>query len=419
MNGVFARALHEPRRFGLLLRLMLVGLSLIGASWSRDAHAYAWMIRQGQAKCGNCHVDPSGGELLTHMGRVMSETNMSTNWNDGKVSDKSKLAFGLDEPNDVRLGGSFRWMNIYDTGAEEDAFKTFPMQMDVYGAADFGWLQVGASLGAARISRAAAHSSAAQVTKVTFDAGDDADARKMAAISRWHWLGFELSDSMLLRVGRMNLPFGLRSSEHTLWAREATRTDRESDQQHGIALAQSTGPWRYEVMFSLGNFQLGPDDYRERGYVGQFEYLLSPHLGLGVSSSILTSGKSLVTGSQERTIRHNHGVTARWVPVDPATILLEADVIKNTGYTLGYTGFLTADYATPLQGLHIAATGEWKSTGKQEGGGSAALLGAGKPVTGLWVTGHWLFYTHLDLRVDFLKRYGADSQILAQIHMYL
>lgn len=418
MTGVLARVPQAPRRFEFWLRVVLVGLAFVGASWTRDAHAYAWMIRQGQAKCGNCHVDPSGGELLTHMGRVMSESNMSTNWGDESVTDKSKLLFGLDEPNNVRVGGSFRWMNIYDTGAKQDAFKTFPMQMDGYGAADFGWLQVGASLGAARIGRAATHSRAAQVTKVTFKDTDDADARKFALISRWHWLGFELSDSMLLRVGRMNLPFGLRTSEHTLYARESTKTDRESDQQHGIALADSGGPWRYEMMFSLGNFQIGPDDYRERGYAGQFEYLFNPNLALGVSSSVLVSGKSLVTGSQERTIRHNHGVTARWVPIDPATILLEADVIKNTDYTLGYTGFLTADYATPLQGLHIAATGEWKSTGKAEGGGKA-LVGAGKPTTGLWLTAHWLFYTHLDFRLDVLKRYGAETQVLGQIHMYL
>lgn len=418
MTGVFARALQEPRHLGFVLRLFLVGLALVGASWSRDAHAYAWMIRQGQAKCGNCHVDPSGGELLTHMGRVMSETNMSTNWNDGKVSDSSKLAFGLDEPNDVRIGGSFRWMNIYDTGAKEDAFKTFPMQMDMYGAADFGWLQVGASLGLGRISRGAAHSRAAQINKVTFEAGDAADARKYAALSRWHWLGFELSDNALLRIGRMNLPFGLRSSEHTLFARESTKTDRESDQQHGIALAHSGGPWRYEMMLSLGNFQIGPDDYRERGYAGQFEYLFNPKLALGLSSSILVAGKSLVTGSDERTIRHNHGVTARWVPFGPATGLLEADVIKNTGSTLGYTGFLVADYATPLQGLHIAATGEWVSVGKPEGGGEATV-GAGKPRGGVWLTAHWLFYTHMDFRVDVVKRYAGEPQVWAQIHMYL
>lgn len=418
MTGVFARVSQAPRRFEFLLRLVLVGFALVGASWSRDAHAYAWMIRQGQAKCGNCHVDPSGGELLTHMGRVMGESDMSTQWGEDGVTDKSKLLFGLDEPNNVRLGGSFRWMNIYDTGAKEDAFKTFPMQMDVYGAADFGWLQVGASLGLGRVSRAAAHSSAAQVTKVTFKDTDDADARKYTLLSRWHWLGFELSDTMLLRVGRMNLPFGLRTSEHTLWVRESTKTDRESDQQHGIALADSTGPWRYEMMFSLGNFQIGPDDYRERGYAGQFEYLVKPNLGLGVSSSILVSGKSLVTGSQERTIRHNHGVTARWVPIDPATVLLEADVIKNTDYTLGYAGFLTADYATPLQGLHIAATGEWKNTGKPEGG-SKGELGAGKPVLGGWLTAHWLFYTHFDFRLDVVKRYAAETQVWGQIHMYL
>src|SRR5690606_19433962 len=116
----------------------------------------------------------------------------------------------------------------------------------------------------------------------------------------------ELGEDVLMRIGRINLPFGIRTSEHVLWAREATQTDREADQQHGVSFAQSTGPWRYELMFSLGNFQVSPDDYRERGYSGTFEYLVNPELALGMSSSILASGRDRVTDRQERTIRHGH-----------------------------------------------------------------------------------------------------------------
>lgn len=405
-------------------RLVIVALvAVVSLVWSRDAHAYAWMIQKGFAECGSCHVDPSGGELLTHMGRVQSETTMSTYWHEGepRVSDQAKLAFFADEPDMLRLGGSFRYMGIYTmhppeavAAAEEagdplDPLNHFPMQADVYGALDLGKVQVAASFGVGRVTSNTSHFRAAQVTSAD-TVGD------LALISRWHWLGIELSDDMLMRVGRMNLPFGIRTSEHVLMARVATNTDRESDQQHGVSFAQSTGPWRYELMFSLGNFQIAPDDYRERGYSGTFEYLVDQDLALGMSSSILTSGRSIVTGSQERTIRHGHGVTARWVPFHPTTLLVEADVIKRTGSTLGYTGFVTADVEA-FQGLHLAATAEWMSEGKPEGG--VAAKGAGQPRLGYWLTAHWLLYTHLDLRADLRIQDDANTAILAQLHLYL
>src|SRR5690606_10207306 len=259
---------HFKRASRSLAALALTLLAV--SSWSTNASAYAWMIQKGFAECGSCHVDPSGGELLTHMGRVQSEVSMSTYWHGDvpRVSEQSKLGFVLDEPDDLRLGGSLRYMGIYNLDAAEDPLSHFPMQMDVYGVADLGKIQIGASVGVASVSTP--HVQAAQVT-----GGQDGDR---VLISRWHWLGIELSEDMLMRIGRLNLPFGIRTSEHVLWAREATQTDRESDQQHGVSFAQSTGPWRYELMFSLGNFQVSPDDYRERGYSGTFEYLVDPDL---------------------------------------------------------------------------------------------------------------------------------------------
>ena len=37
------------------------------------AHAHSWMIREGYATCAECHLDPSGGGLLTDYGRAQSE----------------------------------------------------------------------------------------------------------------------------------------------------------------------------------------------------------------------------------------------------------------------------------------------------------------------------------------------------------
>ena len=191
---------HFKRASRSLAALALTLLAV--SSWSTNASAYAWMIQKGFAECGSCHVDPSGGELLTHMGRVQSEVSMSTYWHGDvpRVSEQSKLGFVLDEPDDLRLGGSLRYMGIYTLHSEEakqaaeatgdplDPLSHFPMQMDVYGVADLGRIQIGASVGVASVSPP--HVQAAQVTS-----GQD-----RVLISRWHWLGIELSDDMLMRA---------------------------------------------------------------------------------------------------------------------------------------------------------------------------------------------------------------------------
>lgn len=56
-------------------------------------------------------------------------------------------------------------------------------------------------------------------------------------VSREHWLGLDLSDEILLRAGRLNLPFGLRNIEHTSFVRAATRTDINQSQQHGVSVS--------------------------------------------------------------------------------------------------------------------------------------------------------------------------------------
>lgn len=377
---------------------------LIALSWSQDASAYAWMIKHGYAKCNSCHTDPSGGETLTHMGRVMGDTLMSTQWDDTGLSDNAKLLYGLDEPDWLRIGGSLRGMSVIRFG--EGDSRVFPMQADVYATGEAGVFRFGGSIGAHSIRSDSPHGRKAQVTT-----GDDG----VNLISRWHWIGIAPTEDSLLRVGRMNLPFGLRLPDHVLFVRESTLTDRESDQQHGVAFAMSRGKWRGEMMFVLGNYQMGPDDYRERGYVGFAEFMPSNSFAIGASSMILQSAKSIVTGAQTKTIRHAHGLMARIVPWSPLVIMAEADVLKTSGRAIGYTGLLMADYE-PLQGLHVRLTVEGRDEGKPETG--LATKGLGELQTGVWATVQWFFHTHLDAQVDFVTRSGVDSTLQAQLHFY-
>jgi hypothetical protein len=341
------------------------------------------------------------------MGRVQSEMLMSHDWGNTSPTSDAKLLYALDEPDNFRIGGSVRGMAIYtaaDGDAESDT-SIFPMQMDAYGAGDFGTVKVGGSIGLAKIPEGP-YVVGAQVLRGT---------EGYTMVSRSHWLGFDLGQSWLLRLGRLNLPFGIRTSEHTLFTRKQTQTDRESDQQHGIALAYSSGRVRGEGMFVLGNFQMSPDDYRERGYSGYVEYILESNLAVGVSSLILQSMRSVDYSRQERTIRHAHGATFRYAPFDPLVLLSEVDLLKASGRGLGYTGFVTADYEL-MRGLHLAATGEFYNGGKLEN--SPALPGNGELTHAFWATAQWFFYTHWDLRVDAYLLKDAPFQLLAQVHTY-
>ena len=145
-------------------------------------------------------------------------------------------------------------------------------------------------------------------------------------ISREHWLGYGMSDDrFLLRVGRINLPFGVRSIEHTLWVRRATRTDLNDTQQHGVALAFDGSGLRAEVMAIAGNYQIRPDAYRERGYSLTAEYAVADRLALGVSSLVTHAARDLVL--KVPNTRQAHGIFARYAPWQLLALLGEGDVL--------------------------------------------------------------------------------------------
>lgn len=373
-----------------------------------DAHAYAWMMQQGYAQCATCHTDPSGGEGLTGMGRVQSQQLLSQPWSN-TVSSSALAAYSLNEPDWLRLGASARYLALLSLPQDNaDArLRHFPMQLDVYSTWYYRRLRAGVSLGYASVPENSPHLRAAQVFQKPSGAN---------LISRWHWLGYAPSDRWLLRLGRLNLPFGLRTSEHVLWTREATATDRESDQQHGLALAGWGRHFRTEGMLIAGNLQTQPAAVREQGYSAYFEWLIDQDWAVGVNSLLLGSKQNILTGRAQATLRQAHGLTLRTASLAPVTLLAEADVLSTSGRGLGHTGWLSADL-NALQGLHFLVTGEWLDAGKSDTG--SVLAGAGKPRTGLWLSAQWFLATHWDVRLDFVLRHPQARTLQAQAHFYL
>ena len=396
-----------------LTRAFLASIVLcVGLFGSRSARAYPWMIKHGLSSCGACHTDPSGGETLTGMGRAESERLLS--WGGDAVmepGDRMGFLFGaVEEPDGVRLGGSYRHMLLYTAPVERvpSSLRQFPMQVDLYGSGDFGPFVVSASLGVAKGIEGSAHVRPAQLNRE--------DGKGLILLSRNHYVGLWLQEHTLLRLGRLNLPFGVRIPEHVMWAREATHTDRESDQQHGAALSYARGRVRTELMLVFGNFQINPDQFRERGVVASYEYLVTPTAALGGSALLTRADVDRLT-LVEDAIRYAYGINGRLGLSRKLSALGEMDVLKEPDRQLGYTGFLQTDYEA-VRGLHFMLTGEALDLGLLDRAGAVAIRGAGAARYGAWLSVDWFFATHFEFRVDAVMRQDDVFNGQAQLHVY-
>lgn len=381
---------------------------LAGLGAARRAEAYTWMIRYGNGRCVSCHIDPSGGGLLTAYGRDEGADVLRTRWSskddEEAIERRGKFLWGaVNTPDWLLLGGSFRPAILVTqvpdgNGGTNTSQQAILMQADLRAGIRAGGWRASASAGV--ISNSSYASIAGQF------------------VSREHWVGYAWdSDTYTLRAGRINLPYGLRIIEHDTWVRTETRTDINDQQQHGVAFAFDNRVVRAEVMGILGNYQISPDAFRERGYSAYAE--VTPHAGYGVGVS------SLVTHAAEDIVLHvantrqAHGLFARAAPWTPLVLLGEADVTIQdpTGgpHATGLATMLQAD-VEPLLGLHLIGTGEtWRP------GGPETLTSYGA-----WGSVDWFMGRHTDLRFDYVWRSMAlggmrldGTTYLMQFHVYL
>jgi hypothetical protein len=393
--------------------LVLLPLACVLLTTAR-ADAYTWMIRHAYNGCGVCHADPSGGEVLTPYGRAQSDLLLRMRY-DGKSPEEiepgkaSNFLGFLELPQSVMLGGSGRVASTLK-GSE---YRVFPMQLDLYGQFRFGDFFAGGSVGVSKVPAGSPHARAAQVTTEQGDGWN--------VISRTHYVGLDFAEQKFTaRAGRLNLPFGIRIPEHTMWVREATRTDRESDQQHGVALAYNSDVAHAEGMVLLGNYQVNPDEFRERGYSFFFEILAESRAAMGVSSLYTIAKRDRLT-LETNVARGAHGAFTRIAIGEPFALLGEMNLLTDSTRELGYVGFLQGDYEI-VQGLHGLLTGEVLNLGYPKNGEALQVKrgpGNGEAQFGAWISAAWFFLPHLDLRVDAIVRGGTDFTLLTQLHAFL
>ncbi|HVY31329.1 MAG TPA: hypothetical protein VHB79_32475 [Polyangiaceae bacterium] len=398
-------------RSGFWATLCAVLACLAALTVSKPASAYPWMIRHHYTSCGACHYDPSGAGPITGYGRAVADSVIrmggESEQTAGDLPASAGFLFGaIKTPDWLDLGGDVRLMGLAQK-ARGVPLQSRLVWMQLDGSAT---INVGDFTALGTLGYMPEGALGAALTR-----GTDNNL-----VSRQHWIGYQLSSAaeLTLRVGRMNLPFGIRSIEHTLWARKMTRTNINDTQQYGASLYVGVGNVRGEVMGIAGNLQLRPDRYRERGYSGYIEAETLEGLSLGVSS--LVTHRSLDPVSLEETWRQVHGAFARWAtPYQPLVLMTEWDYTfessRNSYYKKGLVSYVQADWE-PLQGMHFIATGEANKVGVRDRYWSY----------GGWLSYAWFFAPHCDLRLDGIyQSVGASTgrsgqtTLLLQAHVFL
>ena len=360
------------------------------------------MIRHDYTGCATCHVDPSGGGVLTEYGSAQGDILLRTRYGasaaDPDVTPAAGFLWGAVKPPEwLRPSGSFRSLMLADkVGSAGYGTQLILMQADLRAAIVKGGFRAYASAGFVNVDGSAASVSG-------------------GIVSRQYWVGWSFAqDALLLRAGRIDLPYGIRQIEHVFYVRTSTRTDLNDTQQHGLALAYSGGLLRAEVMLIAGNYQISPDAYRERGYSAYAEIAPVSSAAFGVSSLVTHAARDLVLWVPNT--RQAHGVFARWAPVHPLVLLGEADLVPQSALSsTGYATMLQAD-VEPTQGVHLIATGE----NMKDPGVSAGTSWSG------WLGADWFFAPHADARFDFKKESSAlgpahlsRTELMLQLHVYL
>lgn len=395
------------------LGLLLLGLLL--TSWSRSASAYSWMIRHEYSSCQTCHLDPSGGGVLSLYGRAQSEVLLRTRY--GQVpddEDPTKLGgflFGAVKlPEALLLQADLRslFLAVKPPAPTPWQARYMLMQADVAAGVSVSRFRASGRLGV--VSEGANGAS-------FLNFSSDQNAAKLVAREYWAGVALGKDEQFLLRAGRLNLPFGLRILEHTMWVRSSTRTDINAAQQHGVAFAFTDEHWRAEAMAIVGNMQLRPFSLHEYGYSGYLERAFGPKLAAGVSSMVTYA--PIEVASQAPTFRHAHGLFARYSPAKALVLSAEMDFLlrspKTEPFDAGGALFVQAD-VEPVQGVHLIGTLEAQDQ----------AFAKGPPSYGAWAGAMWFFLPHMDVRVDAVIRDVAVGttrttvpSLLAQFHAFL
>lgn len=297
--------------------------------WESPAVAFPELVRHNYANCTACHVNPSGGGVLTQYGRGLSSAVLST-WGEEK---EGMFAYGIMKPPDwLELGGDLRLLNISQQTAPTSSARTrmVLMQADVEAAITY---KIFTAVGTAGIQDAALYP----------------DNR---FISRRHYGLFYFSDELSLRAGRFLQAYGINIADHP----SVTRRDLGLDQgqeTYNVELAWLGEKWN---AYTTGIFSR-PDiaeEIREKGVSTSLSYFFLDRFRVGANYFF---------GTSHTANRHVFGPFFILGFTPRLFLLSEVDLQRNFARTFREPQWGAAVYQRlnyeMVQGLHVFLTQQY------------------------------------------------------------
>ena len=160
--------LAKPAPLALAFLLLIAAVVFLAP---RSAQAYPWMIRHDYTGCATCHVDPSGGGVLTEYGAAQGDILLRTRYGasaaDPDVTPAAGFLWGAVKPPAWFLpSGSIRTLTYADKiGSAGLGVGLVLMQADLRAAIVKGGFRADGSIGFVNVEGSAASLSGGVVSR--------------------------------------------------------------------------------------------------------------------------------------------------------------------------------------------------------------------------------------------------------------
>ncbi len=249
-----------------------------------EARAYPQYAGRSDFNCSDCHYNPTGGGLVTGWGRTSRESSFELGDPDEFPGHADVTGYGESQQPKLEfdVGADARALPLFSAGSGPTTAVFVPMLFEVGAVASYGGLM-------------------AYVTGTPRKGTPSGSP--IVPFSREHWLGYAITPTLWLRAGRMVLPFGIRSPDHTQYVRQDFGFDKW-DQSYSAELDWVRDDIAVSASFFVGDLLDEPPRLRPIGGVLRSSYTFGSVAEIGVSGLMSkSSAVERVAGSVFTRIR--------------------------------------------------------------------------------------------------------------------
>ncbi len=244
------------------LRYLLVPLMLLAAL---PAHAEPYLAVQTGFKCGQCHVNPTGGGERTVFGNIFAQTQLA--------------AHPIDTGSEIWTGELGRFFSV---GGDLRAQAQVTKQPGTSSTDDFN------------VEQGRIYASANVIPGRLYVYIDEQVAP--ASINREAYgVYWSKNHDWYLKAGQMYLPFGFRLQDQTALVQQITGINMTTPDQ-GVEFGVERGHWDAQLAISNGTAG-GPEKDHGKQYSGQLSYVESFwRVGLAANINNAAAGNKTAAG---------------------------------------------------------------------------------------------------------------------------